>query len=181
MNFLFLLAAEEGVHHDNGVHLAGDIKEVYWGSLAFFVVLGLVVWKAGPLIKRAMAGRTDRIEAELAEARSRREAAETALTASTSELPDLSEEEARIRVEANETAVRLKADLIAKAEAEAEAIRERGKADVANRKRQARADLSAEIGEATRRAAEVMVRDQLDGPAQSDLIESYINQVSQMS
>lgn len=176
MHHLNLLAVGE-----NGVHLAGDIKEVIWGSLAFFVVFGLIVWKAGPFIKRAINGRTERIEAELAEAKSRREAAEAALKASTSEMPDLSEEEARIRVEANETAVRLKADLIAKAEAEAESIRERGKADVANRKRQARADLSGEISEATRRAAEVMVRDQLDGQAQSDLIDSYISQVSQMS
>ena len=182
MNTLYLLAAEEGeVHHDNGVHLAGDIKEVIWGSIAFFVVLGLILWKALPAIRQAMEDRTARIEGELAEAKSRREAAETALRSSTSELPDLSEEEARIRAEANETAARLKADLIAKAEAEADSVRERGKADVANRKRQARADLSSEISEATRQAAEVMVKDQLDGSAQADLIESYINEVSRMS
>lgn len=175
MNFINLLAAE-----GNGYHLAHDIKEVYWGSAAFFIVVGLIWWKAGPAIKNGLASRTERIEAELADARSRREAAEAALTASTSELPDLSAEETRIRIEAEETAARLKADLIAKAEAEAEGVRERGKADVANRKRQARADLQAEIADATRRAAEDMVRSDLDAGAQSDLIDAYINQVRQM-
>ncbi len=176
MSFINLLAAE-----GNGYHLAHDIKEVYWGSAAFFIVVGLIWWKGAPAIRRALASRTERIEAELAEARSRREAAEAALSASTSELPDLGAEEARIRAEAEETATRLKADLIAKAEAEAEAVRERGKVDVANRKRQARADLQAEIAEAARRAAEDMVRTDLDAGAQSDLIDAYINEVGQMS
>ncbi len=175
MSFINLLAAE-----GNGYHLAHDIKEVYWGSAAFFIVVGLIWWKGGPFIKRGLASRTERIEAELAEARSRREAAEAALNASTSELPDLSAEETRIRAEAEETAARLKVDLIAKAAAEAEGIRERGKADVANRKRQARADLQAEIADATRKAAEDMVRSDLDIAAQSDLIDAYINDVRQM-
>jgi len=165
----------------NGYQIAHDVREVVWGSIAFFVVFGLVMWKGWPAITQAAARRTARIETELAEARSRREAAEAALSASTSELPDLSAEAERIRGEAATTAARLKADLIAKAEAEADGVRERGKSDVANRKRQARADLHAEIAEATRRAAEDMVRADLDGAAQSDLIESYINQVSRMS
>ncbi|MDH3300151.1 MAG: hypothetical protein OES24_06555 [Acidimicrobiia bacterium] len=175
MSFINLLAAE-----GNGYHFAHDIKEVYWGSAAFFIVVGLVWWKAAPAIRKGLASRTERIEAELAEARSRREAAEAALNASTSELPDLSAEETRIRAEAEETAARLKADLIAKAEAEAEGVRERGKADVANRKRQARADVQAEIADAARRAAEDMVRSDLDADAQADLIDAYINQVRQM-
>jgi F-type H+-transporting ATPase subunit b len=173
---VYVIAAE-----GNGYQLAHDIREVIWGSIAFFIVAGLIIWKGGPAIKKAMADRTARIETELAEAKSRREAAEAALNASTSDLPDVSEEEDRIRAEAHETAARLKTDLIAKAEAEAEGVRERGKTDVANRKRQARADLQEEIAEATRRAAEDMVKADLDTSAQSDLIESYINQVSQMS
>ncbi len=165
----------------NGYQIPHDPREMYWGSAAFFIVVGLIWWKGAPAIKRGLASRTERIEAELADARSRRDAAEAALNASTSELPDLSEEEARIRSEATETAARLKADLIAKAEAEAEGVRERGKADVANRKRQARADLQAEIAEATRLAAEDMVRSDLNLGAQSDLIDAYIDEVRQMS
>lgn len=170
-----------GEHHENGFLLAGDLKEVYWGSAAFFVLLGLILWKGLGPIKAMMAGRTARIEAELNEAKAEREAAEAALTQSTSDLPDLAQEEARLRREAEETATRLKADLIGKAEAEADAIRERGKADVANRKRQARADLSAEIASATRRSAEAVVVESLTDQSQIDLIEKYINEVGQSS
>jgi F0F1-type ATP synthase membrane subunit b/b' len=90
-------------------------------------------------------------------------------------------EEAKIRSEAQATAVKLKEDLIAKAETEAEAVRERGRNDVANRKRQAQADLAGEVSQMTRNTAEAVVLDGLDGNSQSDLIETYINQVSQMS
>lgn len=176
MNLLSIVAAE-----GNGVHLAHDIREVFWGSLAFLVVVGLIVWKGAPAIRNGLASRTQRIEAQLAEARSRRDAAEAALSASTSDLPDLGVEESRLRSEAETTAARLKADLIAKAEADADAVRERGKVDVGNRKRQARADLQSEIADATRQAAEVMVRHELDDRAQADLIDAYINQVSRMS
>ncbi len=177
METAFLIGAEE----PNSFLLAGDKKEIYWGSAAFFVLMALVVWKGLGPIKAAMANRTAGIEAELAEAKADREAAERALTESSADLPDLAQEEARIRREAEETATKLKADLIAKAEIEAESVRERGQAEVANRKRQAQADLSAKMAEATRDGAEAAVRDGLDSGAQVDLIEKYINEVGQLS
>lgn len=177
MSFQYALASEE----PNGVHLASDINEVIWGSIAFFIVAGLIVWKAGPLIVKAMHDRTARIEAELGEAKAGRTAAEAALTASSAELPDVGTEEAKIRSEAQVTAAKLKEDLQLRAEAEAEAVRERGRNDVTNRKRQAQADLAAEVSKMTRDTAEAVVLDGLDGASQSELIENYINQVSQLS
>lgn len=177
MNILNLIAADA----PNGVHIPGDVNEVYWGTVAFFVVVALIVWKALPLMREAMRDRTAKIEAELAEAKAARAEAEAALNASAAELPDVSTEEANIRSEAEATAAKLKEDLFAKAEAEAEALRERGRGDVATRKRQAQADLSAEISAMTRNSAEALVKEGLDGGSQSELIESYINQVGQMS
>jgi len=177
MSLLYLFAAEA----PNGTHLAGDKNEIYWGSLAFFVVLGLIIWKGGPLITKAMHGRTERIAAELADAKTARTDAEAALVESSADLPDVADEETKIRNESLETAVKLKGDLIVKAEAEAEAVRERGRNDVANLKRQAQADLAAEISSMTRNTAEAVVKEGLDGSSQSELIENYINQVSGMS
>ena len=67
-----LLAADE----PNGVHLPADIQEVYWGSLAFFVVLFLLIRFAGPIAVRGFRRRTERIERELAEAADAREQAQ---------------------------------------------------------------------------------------------------------
>jgi F-type H+-transporting ATPase subunit b len=177
MSIFYLIAADK----PNGRHIPGDPNEVYWGSVAFFIVVGLVIWKVLPSIREQMAERTAKIEAELADAKAARAEAEQALNASSQELPDVSAEEARIREEAQATAAKLKDDLIARAEADAEAVRERGRADVANRKRQAQADLAAEVAEMTRGSARAVVLDGLDDSAQGDLIENYINQVSQMS
>ena len=101
---LTILAAEA----PNGKHLAGDLNEVYWGSAAFFVLMALLVWKAGPAIKKAMAGRTERIRRELADAKAARDEAEAALSVSTADLPDVDAEADRIRTEADETAARLR-------------------------------------------------------------------------
>ncbi|MEM7324208.1 MAG: hypothetical protein AAF531_14050 [Actinomycetota bacterium] len=177
MSLLIVFAAEE----PNGRHWPGDINEVYWGTAAFLVLAGLIVWRGLPLIRQALTDRTERIEAELAEAKAARTEAEQALNASTADLPDVSAEEDKIRSEAHETAAKLKEDLVVKAEAEAEAIRDRGRSDVTNRKRQAQADLAAEVSRMTRDSAEAVVLDGLDGNAQSELIETYINQVNQMS
>ncbi len=178
---LAIFAAEGGVHHENGVHLAGDTNEVIWGSIAFFVLIGLIIWKGGPAIKKMFNSRTERIRAELADAQAQRAEAEAALSASTSDLPDVSAEEARIRAEATETASQLKVDLKAKAEADAAALVERAGADVENMKRQAMADLQAEVAGITRNATEEVVAASLDDAAQADLIENYITQVGQLS
>jgi len=172
-----LFASEE----PNGVHLASDINEVIWGSLAFFVVLGLIIWKAGPAIAKAFNGRTERIAAELGSAAAQKDEAVAALTASTADLPDTNAEEARIKAEAIETAERVKADLIAKAHADAEDIRVRGRADVDNYRRQAVADLTAELSELTKNSAEAVIIENLDAGAHAELIDNYINQVEHLS
>ena len=178
---LYLLAAEAEAGHENGVHLAGDLKEVYWGSSAFIVLMTLIIWKFGPAIKKMVASRSERIQAELEAARSARDEAEAALTASTADLPDVGDEEVRIRSEAIETAERLKVDMVAKAEADAEALKARGLADLENMKRQALTDLQDEVASITRAATETIVSDGLDEAAHAELIENYITQVGQLS
>ncbi len=172
------LIAAEG---PNGVHLAGDINEVYWGSIAFFVLMGLIIWKAGPAIKGMLTGRTDRIRNELAEAAQARDEAQAVLNESTADLPDVDAEADRIRSEAVETAERLKTDIVAKAGVEAQTLKDRAAVDIENQKRQALADIREEVARLTRGATEEVVNDSLDDAAHSDLIENYINQVSQLS
>jgi len=174
---LFLFAEEE--HHENGIHLAGDTNEIIWGSLAFFVLMGLIWWKGGPAIKKMFTGRTERIRSELAAAADERSAAEAALTESSADLPDVSTEESRIRAEAVETAARLKSDMASKAEADAEAIVARAHADAENQKNQGLADLREEVARLTKGAAEAVVGQNLDSASHADLIDNYISQVGQ--
>lgn len=174
-----MLTSLFAVEAPNGRHLAGDINEVYWGSIAFFVLIALVAWKAGPAIKRTVTGRTERIRSELDAAERERSEAESALTASAADLPDVGTEEARIRTEAVETTAQLKADMAAKAEADAAALIARAKADTVHQRSQALADMRAEVAEMTRGATEAVVAASLNDRSQSDLIDQYISQVGQ--
>lgn len=166
---------------ENGIMFPGEIREMYWAIAAFLVIVGLVVWKGLPGIRQGLTGRTERIQGELDAAQADREQAELELVASTSTIADPEQREREMRAEAVQTANKLKVDMLAKAEAEADAIRERGRADVANMKRQAQADLSAEVSRMTRDSAEAVVMSGLNDQSHGELIDNYINQVSQMS
>lgn len=165
----------------NGRHLPGDILEVYWGSAAFIVLVALLAWKAGPAISGALRGRTERIQAELDLARAERQAAEEALAAKDADTPDLDSERARILAEAEETAVKLQEDMVAKASAEADQVRVRGRQEIENQKKQALAEIKDEFARMTRGAAEAIVVEELNDAAQADLIDNYINQVDQLA
>ena len=173
-------AAEEGVHHDNGFLLAGDIKEVYWGSAAFAVLFVLGFWKLKPIIKNALNNRTEQIRTELADAEQKRLEAESSLNSSSNALPDIGQERSRIRREAIETSENLKKELAEKAKHDAQAIMAKGHSDIENMKRQAASELSAEISSLTHKTAEAVVVNDLDDRSQSQLIDSYIDGLGQL-
>lgn len=172
-----LLAAEE----PNSVHLPGDINEVYWGAAAFIVIVAVLIKLAGPAVAKALRKRTDDIRAELEAADAERRAAESALTEQRAGVGDISADRQRLLVEANETAERLKVDVVARARTEGEALRARALADIEAQRNQAMGDLRAEVARLTRGAAEAVVRENLDDAAQKQLIDSYIERVRQLS
>jgi len=161
----------------NGFWLPHDPWEILWGSLAFFIIAFVLVKKAGPMIKTAFVGRSERIEATLNEATSERSAAEAERDGIKADLADSDAEATRIVAEARETAARVKADMIARAEADAVAVRERAVAEIAAARRAAQADLTAEVSRLASGAAEQVVHANLDDSTQQSLIESYIAQV----
>ncbi len=168
-----IFAAEEGEHHENNFWY-GDINEVIWGSVAFAIVLGLMIWKGLPALKAAMLGRTERIQAELAaadvaqqEAAARRAAAEAAL--------GNPEEDAKaIVADAAARAEALKADLRLRAETDIEAGKSRARIEIEASKSQLLADLRAEVAARTAAAAEAVAAQNLD---HDSLIDQYITQV----
>ena len=170
---LSILASEA----PNGWQLAGDRNEVYWGSIAFFVVVGLLYKFAWPSIAAGMKGRTDRISAEMSAAALARADAETSLTASTQGLPDVGAESERLIAESKETATKLKTDIVAKAHKEAEDLKLRAASDISSQTSQTLNDVRDEVARLTREATEKVVESNLDAASQSDLIDAYIAKV----
>jgi F-type H+-transporting ATPase subunit b len=175
MSQLLLLAAEG--HEENGFLLSSDINEVIWGSIAFFIVLGLLIKFAGPAIKNGLSSRTERLAKELDDSAAAKAEAQTKLADVQHRIADAGNERQRILGEAAQTAASLKAQLQAKADQDAAELVARATADVEASKSQALADLQAEAAELALGAAEAVVSRNLDAATHADLIESYITQV----
>jgi F-type H+-transporting ATPase subunit b len=172
-----LLFAAEGGHEENGAILPHDINEVIWGSIAFLIVITLIIWKGGPAIKNMWNGRIERISGELSDAAGARAEAESKLADVERRIADVDQERARIRAEAQATAESLAAQIAERAQREAEEIRRRAVLDAEAAKAQAGADLQAEIAQLAVEAAETVVAGSLDDQTQRQLIESYIARV----
>ena len=172
MNILIL-----GAEHPNGWVLPGDINEVIWGTIGFLIVFTLIIWKGGPAIKAMWNGRIDRIRTELDNAAASRAEAEAQLASVEASLADADNERQRIVAEARDTAVAVRAQIIAKASTDAADLRARGAADVEAAKAQATSDLQAEVAVLAIGAAEAVVANALDASTQSQLIDNYIDKV----
>lgn len=177
MSTLWILAAEG----PNGKFIPGDPKEFWYGGAAFLIVAGLLAWKLSPLISRALAARGESVRTELAAAAAAQEAADAEVAALRDRLGDPQEAAAAIVADAREAAVRLKVDLIARADAEAEAVRGRAVADVAALRSQVASDVQSDASLAAYRAAEEIVRSSLDDATQQQLVDQYIDQVGALS
>lgn len=170
---LHLLASEK----PNGFLLPSDINEVVWGTIAFLIILSLLIWKAGPPIKTALSGRTERLARELDDAANAKSEAQTKLADVQHRIGDAANERQRILDEAAKTGASVKRQLMAKADTDAQDLVIRAAADIEASKSQALADLEAEAAGLALGAAEVVVVRNLDSATQTNLIEQYITQV----
>ena len=92
-----LLLAAEG---KNGFLLPHDTNEIIWGSIAFLIVLGLLIKFAGPAIKNGLTSRTERLSKELDDAAAAKAEAQTKLAEVQHRIADAGNERQRILDEA---------------------------------------------------------------------------------
>lgn len=183
MNVLILASeavttsAEGGAHHANSYILPGDINEVIWGTIAFLLIVLLIVWKGRPAIKAMWNGRIDRLRNEVTSAADARAAAEAKLAEVESNIANADAERQRIVADARKDAETVKAQIIARAGTDAADLRERGRLDAEGARAQATADLQAEVGALAIGAAEKVVANSLDAATQAELIDNYIDRV----
>ena len=169
----YLLAAEG----PNGMFLPSDIKEFWWSAAAFFVVVGLMFWKLLPMVKKAMADRSERIRTELVDAERGRVDAEAELAELKAKLGDAQSESDRILAEARDQAATVKSDLIARADADAQDARHKAEIELSASQGQASADIAAAVATQAADAAESVVNANLDSATHAELIDRYIEQV----
>jgi F-type H+-transporting ATPase subunit b len=174
-----LLAAEE---ERTGLDLVlPEPAELIGGTLAFLVVAGLLGWKVWPKIRDAVQKREDTIQGQLEDAEKAKADAEQSKRNYESQIADAKGEANRIIEEARQSAEQVRKDLVAKAEAEAQGIVERAQDQIEQERQRTVQELQGSIADLSIQLAERVVGRSLDAPAQRELVDSYIRDVSGMS
>lgn len=155
-----------------------ELDEIIWGGGAFLVLFFFMARFGFPAVRKAMDARAEKIRADLDEADRAKAEAQRVQAEYEAELADAKSEAARIVDEARTQADQLKQELQARADADIAEQRARATAEIEAGRRQAIDDLRAEVSEIALGAAERVVGASLDRDAQSQLIDSYIDEVA---
>jgi F-type H+-transporting ATPase subunit b len=153
------------------------VPELIWGSLAFLIVLGVLVKFAFPTLKKTMADRQDKIRNDLEGAEAAKAEAERERDDYRQKIQESRQEAVEILEAARGDAERVRADIVARAETEANEIKARANDDIRLATERAQADLQSSVKDLSIELAEKVVERNLDPETQRALIDSYIAQV----
>jgi F-type H+-transporting ATPase subunit b len=157
--------------------LKPENNEIIWGSLAFLVLL-VAMWKWGvPAVRNMERQREERIRNDLEGAEKARGEAEAEKTRYDAQIADARNEAGRIIDEARQSAETVRRDLIAKAEQEANEVRQRAQSDIASQRTQALAQLRNDVAQLSIDLAGRIVERNLDNDTNRELVNSFIDQV----
>jgi F-type H+-transporting ATPase subunit b len=157
--------------------LKPENNEIIWG-LAAFVVLLLAMWKWGvPAVKNMENAREDRIRNDLEGAEKARNEAEQEKATYMASLADARNEAGRIIDEARQSAETVRADIVARAEQDANEIRSRAQSDIANQRQQAMTQLRSDVASLSIDLAGRVVEKNLDDDTNRQLVDNFIDQV----
>ena len=142
-----MLAALLAAEGESSLKVLPATDELLWGSIAFLLVLLALLKFAFPKMQAGLQERTRRIQGQIEEAERTKREADTVLADYRAKLNDARTEVQRIIDEGKKTAESLRADIVAKAEAEAREIVARAQADVAGERDRAVQSLRDTLGE----------------------------------
>lgn len=129
-----------------GSILIPAIPDLVWGTIAFVVVLIVIVWKVLPNVNRALDARAEAIQGGLKKAEEAQAGAQQALEQYTAQLAEARAEAGRIREQAREDAKSIRAELVEQAQADAARIVANAQTQIEAERTGALVSLRAEVG-----------------------------------
>lgn len=179
-----VLAAGEEFPVDDDGHVTThswiwpETAEIIYGLIASAVIFYILVRFGGPLVRKAMAARTARIQAELDDSANARRTADEEAAQIREAKGDIAAERARILAEAEQQAEAVRADGRARLSAELADVEAKGRADIASATGRVGDELRAEIARLSNAAVDHVVTGSLDDATQQELIESFISRLA---
>ncbi|MEA3056011.1 MAG: F-type H+-transporting ATPase subunit b [Actinomycetota bacterium] len=152
-------------------------NELIWGGISFVVLLVLLSKFAFPALKKGMDDRTERIRKDLDEAEGAKTEADRIREDYSRQLADAKAEAGRIIEEARQAADAVRRDLTARAEQEAQELRQRNAEQLEAERARLMGEIRGQVSTLAIELAEKVVEANLDRDTNTRLIESYITQV----
>jgi F-type H+-transporting ATPase subunit b len=175
VHLAYLLAQETAAEERNPILPASN--ELFWGAVAFFLLLFLMYRTVWPQVNKAYQDRRANIEGKLEQAEKDRAEAEKLLERYRERLAAAEDETQRLLEEARANAERVRKELLAKADADAERQLERARQAIRSERDQAIRQLRGEVGTLAVELATRVVGDSLDRDRQLRLVDQYIDQL----
>ena len=152
-------------------------NEIIWGGLAFLILFGLLAKLGLPAVQKSMQERTEKIQGDLDAAERAKAEQASVLDRYNAQLAEAKAEAARIVEEARQSADGVRKDLIARAEAEANELRQRNAEQLTAERERLMGEVQGQVATLAIELAERVVEGNLDRDAQLRLIDSYIANV----
>jgi F-type H+-transporting ATPase subunit b len=177
MSFIALVVAAE--EHVDQTHswILPEGYEIWFGGIASVIVFGLLFWKVGPVARKAMAARTQRVQDDLDASKRDEEEAVAEAARIRQAKGDIESERARLLAEADERAAALLSDGRSRLEDEVADLDAKATADIESASGRSADELRGEIAGFAAATAERVVQSSLDGETQQRLIEDFIANV----
>ncbi len=170
---LIVLEPEEEV---SGIELLLPHPDELIAGLIAFVIVFFFVWKwAVPSLNKMLEARQAAIRADYEAAEAAKVEAQGLLDDYQDQLSGAKDEAAGIVDEARVAGDQVKADIVARAETEAEQIKERAQGEIAGERERVSGELRRQVADLSIGVAEKVVGDSLDDDRQRQLVDRYID------
>jgi F-type H+-transporting ATPase subunit b len=154
--------------------LLPQLPDLIWGTLAFVIVLVVVVWKVVPRLNAALDARADAIEGGIKRAEEAQAGAQEALEQYNAQLAEARAAAAGIRDQAREDAKRIRAELVEQAQAEAARVLSSAQAQIEAERQSALVSLRAEVGAIAIDLASGVIGESLNDKRSNDIVDRFL-------
>ena len=177
--FLFQEAEQislEAEEEASGIELLLPHPDELIAGLIAFVIVFFFAWKwAVPSLNKTLEARQAKIRGEYEAAEAAKVEAQSLLDDYQDQLAGAKDEATGIVDEARTAGDQVKADIVARAEVEAEQIKERAQGEIAGERERVSGELRRQVADLSIGVAEKVVGDSLDDDRQRELVDRYID------
>lgn len=168
--------SDEAVEEPSGIELLLPHPDELIAGLLAFVIVFFFVWKwAIPSLNKTLEARQGAIRSDYEAAEAAKVEAQSLLTDYQDQLAGAKVEAAGIVDDARTAGDQVKADIVARAEVEADQIKERAQGEIVGERERVAGELRRQVADLSIGVAEKVVGDSLDDERQRELVDRYID------